>query len=81
MNNDMRYLYDIVLINPKNDDFVRENVIAKSETSALMKVYKMSKFENIVEFDDLKVHWSIITEYKKEKSLKKAIETIKKAVE
>ncbi len=89
---DMRYLYEVILVNPKNDEFYQKAVVARSETSALMEAYKNSQFCNIgkvsetriainVEFDDLKTSCRVLMEWKKEKSLKKAIETIKEAVE
>lgn len=79
---DMRYLYEVILVNPKNDKFVKSEVVAKSETSAIMKTYNASQFNvDDVPFDDLKTSCKILMEWKKEKSLKKAIETIKKAVE
>ena len=79
----MRYLYEVILVNPKNDEFYIGRVVARSETSALMKVYNESAFsiENNVPFDDLKTSCRELFEWKKEKSLKKAIETIKEAVE
>jgi len=86
-DDDMRYLYEVILVNPKNDDFYMKAVVARSETSALMKVYNESPFglceedKDCVSFDDLKTSCRILMEWKKEKSLKKAIETIKKAVE
>jgi len=48
-----------------------------------MKTYNESQFsiENNVPFDDLKISCRELMSWKKEKSLKKAIETIKKAVE
>lgn len=78
---DMRYLYEVILVNPKNDAFMVDYNIAKTETSALMTVYNNSDFKDIVKFDDLKTSCRVLMEYKEEKSLKKAIETIKKAVE
>jgi len=83
-DDDMRYLYEVILVNPKNDTFMVEQVIAKSETSALMKAFYESGFETgakSVPFDDLKTQCRVLMEWKKEKSLEKALETIKKAVE
>ena len=83
-DDDMRYLYEVILVNPKNDEFYIDKVVARSETSALMAIYAESNFiqpPNTVKFDDLKTSCKILMEWKKEKSLKKAIETIKKAVE
>ena len=65
-DNDMRYLYEVILVNPKNDTFWTYEVVAKSETSALMKTYKTSTFYDKVEFDDLKTSCHIIFEWKKE---------------
>ena len=82
---DMMYLWEVILVNPKNDAFEIYDVTAKSETSALMEVYKISQ-EDIeseifdVDFDDLKTQCTITMQWKKEKDLNKAIETIKDAV-
>lgn len=88
-DDDMRYLYEVILVNPKYDTFHKKCTVAKSETSALMKIYNESPFNkecegikwDCIDFDDLKVSCRVLLEWKKEKSLKKAIETIKKAVE
>jgi len=83
-DDDMRYLYEVILVNPKNDDFYTTKVVAKSETSALMKAYTESGFiqpTTSVPFDELETRYNKIMEWKKEKSLEKALETIKKAVE
>ncbi len=80
----MRYLYEVILVNPKNDTFMEQKVIARSEISALMKAYYETGFETrakSVPFDDLKTSCRVLMEWKKKESLKKAIETIKKAVE
>jgi len=81
---DMMYLWDIILVNPKNDAFEAFEVTAKSETSALMEAYTLSQIEdsdiNGIEFDDLKVQCTMEMQWKKEKDLNKAIETIKDAV-
>ena len=78
---DMRYLYEVILVNPKNDACYSGKTVKKTETSALMKIYQESQFHNDVDFDDLKTSCRVLMEWKKEKSLKKAIETIKEAVE
>jgi len=86
-NEDMRCLYEVILVNPKNDTFYETKVIARSDTSALMIAYTDSQYGGVsdnvknTQFDDLKTSCRILMEYKKEKSLTKAIETIKKAVE
>ena len=80
----MRYLYEVILVNPKNDTFVRSEIIARSETSALMQAYRESDFiqpTKSVPFDDLETQCRILMSWKKKKSLEKALETIKKAVE
>ena len=79
-NEDMRYLYEVILVNPKNDTFYETKVIARSDTSALLNAYNKSPFETIL-FDDLKTSCRVLMQWEKEKSLTKAIETIKKAVE
>jgi len=86
-DDDMRYLYEVILVNPKNDKFFTMKVVARTETSALMKAYIESEFGGVIDnvkntlFDDLKTCCRILMEWKKEKSLEKALETIKKAVE
>ena len=81
-DDNMRYLYEVILVNPKNDEFQTTKVVARSETSALMEAFNKSDFsEGPVNFDDLKTSCRVLMEWKKEKSLKKAIETIKEAVE
>jgi len=82
---DMMYLWEVILVNPKDDNYEIFEVTAKSETSALMEAYMLSQTEedselNNVEFDDLKTSSKVLFEWKKEKDLKKAIETIKDAV-
>ena len=79
-NEDMRYLYEVILVNPKNDTFYETKVIARSDTSALLNAYNKSPFETIL-FDDLKTECIVLMEWKKEKSLTKAIKTIQDAVE
>ena len=84
-DDNMRYLYEVILVNPKDDEFYVDRVVARSETSALMEVYSDSPFSerepDVVNFDDLKTSCRVLMEWKKKESLKKAIETIKKAVE
>ena len=85
-DDNMRYLYEVILVNPKRDAFSICKVVAKSETSAIMKAYKQTQETKVdaiwgIDFDDLKTQCRILMEWKKEKSLTKAIETIKKAVE
>ena len=84
----MRYLYEVILVNPEDENFEIFEIVAKNEISALMQAYEMSDFagnEELeleqVEFDDLKTQCRVIMEWKKEKSLEKALETIKKAIE
>ena len=79
-NEDMRYLYEVILVNPKNDTFYMENIVARSDTSALIEVYDRSTLGEIA-FDDLEVSCRRLMEWKKEKSLTKAIKTIQDAVE
>ncbi len=78
---DMRYLYYVILVNPKTDEFFTTKVVARSETSALMSAYNKSEFVGNVGFDELKTNCKVLMEWKQEKSLEKASETIKKAVE
>ena len=83
-DDDMRCLYEVILVNPKTDEFFTTKVVAKSETSALMKAYTESGIiqpTTSVPFDELETRYNKIMEWKKEKSLEKALETIKKAVE
>ena len=81
---EMRFLYEVILVNPKDEEFEVGNVVARSETAALMIAYNDSDFseeESYVEFDDLKTKCRVLMEWKKEKSLEKALEIIKKAIE
>ena len=82
---DMMYLWEVILVNPKTDDFEAFEVTAKSETSALMVAYGLSQVENSdingIEFDDLVSQCNVEMEWVKEKSLTKAIKTIQEAVE
>ena len=87
---DMRYLYEVILVNPKSDTFYVDRVVARSETSALMEIYNDSPFNekcesgivcDEIKFDDLKTSCRVLMSWTKEKSLEKALETIKKAVE
>ena len=83
-DDNMCYLYEVILVNPKDDDFAVNYEVAKSETSALMEAYKSSQFNaelHEVPFDDLKTSCRVLMSWTKEKSLEKALETIKKAVE
>ena len=91
-DDNMRYLYYVILVNPKNDEFFTTKVVAKSEMAALMFAYGKSNFSNVgkittklisvdVQFDELKYNCKQLMEWKKEKSLEKALETIKKAIE
>ncbi len=77
----MRYLYEVILVNPKKDTFLSVQIIARSETSALMKAYDRTDMFDDIDFDDLKTSCRVLMEWKKKESLKKAIETIKKAVD
>ena len=83
-DDNMRYLYEVILVNPKDEEFEVGNVIARSETAALMIAYNDSDFsdeESYVDFDDLKIKCRVIMEWRKEDSLEKALENIKKAIE
>jgi len=89
-DDDMRYLYEVILVNPKSDTFYVDRVVARSETSALMEIYNDSPFNekcesgivcDEIKFDDLKTSCRVLMSWTKEKSLEKALETIKKAVE
>ena len=81
---DMMYLWEVILVNPKDDAFEAFEVTAKSETSALMEAYGLSQVENSdingIEFDDLVSQCNVEMEWVKEKSLTKAIKTIQEAV-
>ena len=85
-DNNMRYLYEVILVNPEDENFEIFEIVAKNEISALMQAYEISDFSGTeeldrVEFDDLKTNCRVLFEWKKEKSLEKALETIKKAIE
>lgn len=66
----MRYLYEVILVNPKDDEFEAFEVVAKTETSALMQAYNDSTFNesevNKVDFDDLKAQCRVLMSWKKE---------------
>ena len=67
---DMRYLYEVILVNPKNDAFEIDVFVAKTETSALFEAYSLSQsLEESeikgIEFDDLKTQCRVLMEWKK----------------
>ena len=65
----MRYLYEVILVNPKDDEFEIFELVARSETAALMYAYEDSEFSNkeeAVEFDDLKTQCRVLMSWKKE---------------
>ena len=87
-DDNMTFLYEVILVNPEDENFEIFEIVAKTEISALMQAYEMSAFagnEELeleqVEFDDLKTQCRVLMEWKKEKSLEKALENIKKAIE
>ena len=43
-DDNMRYLYEVILVNPEDDNFEIFEIVAKTETSALMQAYEMSDF-------------------------------------
>ena len=67
----MRYLYEVILVNPKDDEFEIFELVARSETAALMYAYEDSDFsgnddeKDNVCFDDLKVQCRILMSWKK----------------
>ena len=68
-DDNMRYLYEVILVNPKNDEFYLDRVVVRSETSALMEIYKDSPFnesQNKVKFDNLKTQCRVLMSWKKE---------------
>ena len=71
-DDNMRYLYEVILVNPKDDEFEIFEVVAKTEASALMQAYNMSDFSgneelNLKEvpFDDLKTQCRVLMSWKK----------------
>ena len=67
---EMRFLYEVILVNPKNENFEIFEIVAKTETSALMQAYEMSDFSGTeeldrVEYDDLKTQCRVLMEWKK----------------
>ena len=69
----MRYLYEVILVCPKDDDFEIFEVVAKTEASALMQAYNMSDFSgndelnlDEVPFDELKTQCRVLMSWKKE---------------
>ena len=69
-DDNMRFLYEVILVNPKDDEFEIFEIVAKTETSALMQAYIMSDFAgteklNEVEFDNLTTQCRVLMEWKK----------------
>ena len=67
---DMRYLYEVILVNPINDAYEIYDAAGKNETSALFEAYNLSQsLEESeikgVEFDDLKTQCRVLMEWKK----------------
>ena len=74
-DNNMRYLYEVILVNPEDENFEIFEVVAKTETSALMQAYEMSDFAgneeldlDRVEFDELKTKCRVLMEWRKERT-------------
>ena len=69
-DDDMRYLYEVILVNPKNEEYFIGNVVARSEAAALIFAYNDSTFsdkdKDNINFDDLKTSCHIVFEWKKE---------------
>ena len=70
---DMRYLYEVILINPEDENFEIFEIVAKNEVSALIQAYEISDFNgneemdlDKVDFDDLKTKCRVLMEWKKE---------------
>ena len=68
---DMRYLYEVILVNPEDENFEIFEIVAKTETSALIQAYIMSDFAGTeeldeVEYDDLKTNCRVLMQWKKE---------------
>jgi len=67
---DMRCLYEVILVNPKNDAYEVYDAVGKNETSALFEAYSLSQTMEKseikgVEFDDLKTQCRCLMEWKK----------------
>ena len=67
----MRYLYEVILVNPKNDDFFVSMVVANSETSAFLRAYNLSQLDinsliKSIQFDDLKTQCRVLMSWEKE---------------
>jgi len=67
---DMRYLYEVILVNPKNDAYEVFEATGKNGTSALFEAYSLSQTMEEseikgVEFDDLKTQCRVLMEWKK----------------
>ena len=71
-DDNMRYLYEVILVNPKDEEFEVGNVVARSEVAALMYAYEDSKFNDTdreyADFDDLKTQCRVLMQWKKEVS-------------
>jgi len=66
----MRYLFEVILVNPKNDAYEVFEATGKNETSALFEAYSLSQTMEEseikgVEFDDLKTQCRVLMEWKK----------------
>ena len=67
-DDNMRYLYEVILVNPEDENFEIFEIVAKTETSALLQAYEISDFSGTeeldrVEFDDLKTKCRVLMEW------------------
>ena len=79
-DNNMRYLYEVILVNPEDENFEIFEIVAKTEVSALIQAYEISDFSGTeeleleqVDFDDLKTKCRVLMEWKALENIKKAI--------
>ena len=71
----MRFLYEVILVNPEDENFEIFEIVAKTEVSALIQAYSMSDFNgneemdlDKVEFDELKTKCRVLMEWRKERT-------------
>ena len=68
--NDNMKLWEVILVNPKDDTYEIDCIVARTSISALMKAYELAQMEvseiKDVEFDDLKTKCTVLMEWSKE---------------
>ena len=74
-DDNMRFLYEVILVNPEDENFEIFEIVAKNEVSALIQAYEISDFHgneemdlDKVDFDDLKTKCRVLMEWRKERT-------------